>query len=109
MAAPSVLRHYSSAPTTNVTTNISGAVAANRALAVSKICVANLDATSSTFDLMVGAASGQAVKIASQVTLAAGQVYTETGLVVLAGESVFLYTNNGGHVAVNVFGEEVDN
>lgn len=109
MASAPSLKHYSSAPVTNVTTNITGAVGAARALVVSKITVANLDATSSTFDLMVGAAGGQAVKVASQVTLAAGQVYTETGLVVLTGESVFLYTNNGGHVAVNVFGEEVDN
>jgi hypothetical protein len=47
--------------------------------------------------------------IAYDTPLAAGQVYTETGLVVATGEKVQAYfsTTNGGHV--QVFGEEVDN
>lgn len=109
MANP-LLRHYQTATFgagSNV--NVSGVVGANRALAVSKITVANLAGASVTFTLHVGAAASSATQIGTSITLAAGQVYTETGLVVLAGESIFASTTTTNGIAVNVFGEEIDN
>lgn len=104
MAASSLKRYSVLAFTANTTTDITTTVPANRALVVSKITVSNTSGAATTFRLFIGGTA-----IAYDTPLAAGQVYTETGLVVATGEKVQAYfsTTNGGHV--QVFGEEVDN
>lgn len=111
MPAPS-LKHYKSVLALSTWTNVSGAVAAGRALVISKITVANNGSASVTFFLQIDTASATAAgDIAASVALAPGEVYTEAGVVALAGESVFAYASTGttNTLKVHVFGEEVDN
>jgi hypothetical protein len=99
--AAATLRHYSAALTnTSATTLVT--VPASRALVISKIVVAASGAA--TVTLTVG---GQ--DIATALPLTAGQVYTETGLVALAAETVTATASAGNTLIVHVFGEEVDN
>lgn len=101
MATPT-LRHYSSSLTTTAATTVVSAVPTARALVISKICVAA--SGTSTITLTIG---GQ--PIASTFSLTAGQVYTETGLVALATETVVATAGTASALVVSVFGEEVDN
>lgn len=100
--AAATLRRFGVPLTTTGATTIVSAVATARALVVSKIVVAA--SGSSTVTLTVG---GQ--PIASAFTLTAGQVYTETGLVVLATETITATAGTANTLVVSVFGEEVDN
>lgn len=110
--APPSLKHYAAVSGNASTwTPIHAAVGAGRALVISKIVVANGSVGTCTFNLAIGDSgnTGQ-TNIARDITLAAGQVYTETGLVAVAGEYVRVAASiGGGGVVVNVFGEEVDN
>lgn len=96
------LRHYSVALTTTGSTSVVSAVATARALAISKITVAA--SGSSTITVVVG---GQ--PIVSGLSLTAGQVYTETGLVLLTTETVTVTAGTPNVLVVSVFGEEIDN
>lgn len=114
MAAPSSLKHYGlSHAGGSAWSNASGgaAVAAGRALVVSKVTVANTStSTAYTVSLSVGAAGSGAAGLIAQVSIPPNSVYTETGVVVLAGESLFAMTAAPTDaIRVNVFGEEVDN
>lgn len=104
MPAP-ILRHVSNLPGTVVTdVTLLAAVPTARAVVVSKLLVANYSSSASSFHLFVG---GQGV--AFSIPLAPGEVYTETGLVVLAGETVVVRQLTASTLAFHLFGEEVDN
>lgn len=105
MAAP-ILRRYSAtvSAVANAFTAVGSAVPASRALVISKITVTNGTAASSTFTLRVGGAA-----VAQSVALGPGGVYTENGLVALAGESVDCSASVASSLVVSIFGEETDN
>lgn len=104
MPAP-ILRRYAAGPTVaNTDTTLVPAVPAARALVVSKVVVSNYSAVTVKFILFVAGAG-----IASGVTLAPGDNYTESGLVVLAGETMVVRSSHGEAIICSVFGEEVDN
>lgn len=105
MPAPA-LRHYQLQLSNGVQTLV-GAVPAGRALVISKIIVTSLSGTAITFGLQVGANNTNSW-IAQNVPLNSGEVWTETGIVMLAGE-VILLTGSAATGTVSVFGEEVDN
>ena len=96
------LRRYSAALTTTGATTIVPAVAASRALVISKICVAA--SGTSTITLTVGGAV-----VAAAVPMTANAVYVETGLVVLASETVTATAGTASMLTVSIYGEEVDN
>lgn len=100
MPAP-LLRRYASSLTTTSPFTVVAAVASARAL-VGKILVAA--SGSSTITLTVGGTN-----VVTALAMSAGQVYTETGLVVLAGETVTATAGTASQLVVTVFGEEVDN
>ncbi len=96
----SALRRYSATlSTTTATTLVT--VPAAKAL-VAKILVAATG--SSTVTLTVGGAV-----IMSNMPLSAGQVYSETGLVAVAAETIVATAGTANVLTVSVFGEEVDN
>ena len=85
MAAPKLVHYTVNGSTTGLLTLVP-AVPAGRSLVIAKILVQNYHASASTiFGLNVGG-----IGIGSNMTLAPGQVYTQGGLVVLAGETVQL-------------------
>jgi hypothetical protein len=99
--AASALRHYSLAlSATGITTVCT--VPSARALVVGKILVAATGA--STISLYV---NGNL--ICANLPLSNGQIYTETNLVALAGETIQANASIAGLLSVHVFGEEVDN
>lgn len=104
MANPLLRRAGLATFVANTDTTVLAAVPANRAVAISKITVSNITGAAVTFRLLVGG-----FHVAYDLTLNAGQVYTETGLVALTGETVQARTNTTNGIAVEVFGEEVDN
>lgn len=104
MANP-LLRRYAVAPATVAAANTQYTaltVAAPRALAISKITVVPTAAL--TFRLWVGGEY-----IAYDVALTVGETFTESGLVVLATETVTIQSSVIGGLTLQVFGEEVDN
>jgi hypothetical protein len=107
MAAP-VLRHYTAV--SNATANTFDTVLtvpANRALVISKIVVVNnLGSGSTTFNVRAG---GVGKSVTGVVTLPFGQTYTETGIVLVAGEILDHSSGNASGTVIHVFGEEVDN
>lgn len=108
----SSLKHYAAtnpASANTVFDAMGAAVPATRALVVSKIVV--VSAVAQTVALYLGSSATSTTVIAWALSLSAGQVYTETGLVVLAGERIYAQTNNAvaTNLVVAVFGEEVDN
>lgn len=126
MAAP-VLRHYASEYNrADIGVRYRAAtptVPATRALVVSKATVM-VDGASVGLFLWIGPSAGLAIGAEVPATpvsgniirnsgLNNGEVYTETGLVIPAGEVLAIYcggtANQTTFVAVNVFGEEVDN
>lgn len=109
--AASVLRHYrgQANATPGAASGVCGPIPAGRALVISKITVANTSSTTAaTVTIYVGSNTATDY-IAVNVSVAAGQVYTETGLVALAGEYVGFTSNVASNLVVNLFGEEVDN
>lgn len=107
MAVP-VLRRYGSgafAAGLGTTTTIVAAVPANRALVVSKIVVANSAAASVKFNIIVAGAT----YLVNGMSLPVNQVYTETGLVLVAGDTLVASTDTANGISVTLFGEEVDN
>ncbi len=104
MANPLLRRASVAAFTANTDTIVLAAVPANRAVAISKVVVANTSGGALTFRILVGGAA-----IAYDLSLAAAQVYTETGLVALTGETVQARSSVLNGITVSVFGEEVDN
>lgn len=101
MAAVLLRRSSVSLTTTSATTVVS-AVPASRALVISKILIAA--SGSSTITITVGGSP-----IVSGLALTAGQVYTETGLVLLTTETITATAGTASVLVVSVFGEEVDN
>lgn len=102
MPAP-ILRRYATTPA-NTAATTAVTVPAARALVISKITCANVSATAASITVTIGGAG-----IVAGLSLAPGQVYTETGLVALAGEAVACTTTVASAISFMVHGEEVDN
>ncbi len=100
--AAAILRRYSAALTTTAPITIVSAVPTARVLVIGKILVAAGGA--STITLTVGGAN-----IATNFALSAGQVYSETGLVLLATETITATAGTASQLVVSVYGEETDN
>src|SRR5689334_20085540 len=101
MAAP-ILRHYKArgSATGGTAVDVTGAVPAGRALVVSKIIVECDSSAGGVTSLHAGTGTTTAELIA-YLLLQANQVYTETGIVLLAGESLRVtssVSNAGGTV-----------
>lgn len=111
MPAPKLRHDKEIAGTANTATPVLPAViAAARALVVSKLTVSPQINASMTFSIQITSNGNfTSTFIARDVPLAFGETYTESGLVVAAGETVFVYCSVANGVSVNVFGEEVDN
>ncbi len=96
----SALRRYSATlSTTTATTLVT--VPAAKAL-VAKVVVASSGTSAITLT------AGGSV-ILTGLTLSPGQVYSETGVVVVAGETITATAGTANVLSVSVFGEEVDN
>lgn len=115
MAAPKLV-HYTSTShaTANTAAGAAPVPAAGRALVIAKITVvvgAGGTPTPVTFSLGVGSGSNTdpSFHIANGVTLAAGEVYTESGIILVAGDLLFSLASVSSGIRINVFGEEVDN
>lgn len=107
MAAPS-LKHYSVATTVSVTAPVGTAPAAGRALVVSKVTLTNIGSVTATGIYLYAGTEVGANAIVAGLALAVGETYAETGVVLAAGEQ-FRAFGAGAALAVNVFGQEVDN
>jgi hypothetical protein len=97
--AASTLRRYSSVLPITSTTLVT--VPTARALVVSKILISS--AGTATVTVLVGGANILTLPMTS------GQVYTETALVVLAGETITATASLAATITLSVYGEEVDN
>jgi hypothetical protein len=112
--AASALRHYvavaSTAPSTVVAIT-SAMVPTARALVIGKLVVTA--ATTATYGVYTSPSGGGASTYVMPIqSMTAGAIYSETGLVLTAGEQLVLVVNalgSGGSVWVQIFGEEVDN
>lgn len=106
MAAP-ILRHYVLGTMAAATaTDVFPVVPAGRALVVSKAVVAcALTSGTVSFDLRT---AGDHFLIRGLV-LSPGEAYTETGLVLPAGDNLRVWVGVADGVDVHVFGQEVDN
>jgi hypothetical protein len=100
--AAAALRHYTASLSTTSATTVVPAVATARALVIGKILIAATG--TSTIAVTVGG-----VPIISGMSLNAGQVYTETGLLLCATETLTCTAGTASMIAVSVYGEEVDN
>lgn len=98
-----VLRYYRLIPGTTAQLEVVPAPPAGRALVISKIVVAAFGATG-RFWLRVGGAG-----IAEAIPILPGEVYTETGIVLTAGQNLGTQVETASGCVVSVFGEEVDN
>lgn len=104
MANPLLRRYAQTAFAANTVTDVTPAVAANRAIA-GRAIVCNVTGAATTFDLYVAG-----VLVANDVPLSPGDgPYVEPGLTLLAGEKVTASTPTANSIAVTVCGEEVDN
>lgn len=109
MPNPLLKRYFLGVIAATTWTSAMGAVVgANRAL-VAKVVVVNTTAAAVTFSLGIAAAVGNGGKFADSITLNPGEVYTETGLVVAAGEQLNAWSSVANAIGVTVTGEEVDN
>lgn len=108
MAAPTLKRFTAnSSATANTAVVVVPAVGATRALVISKIVVSNVSGNSAVvFSLLI---NGTAIAPAVNVPLLAGEVYGETGVVLVAGDTLQVQSTVASGVQVNVFGQEVDN
>lgn len=108
------LRHYSAVPAAAATfTYVTPALVAGRALVVSKVIVTqNLgnNASDMTFAIGIGDGTNQpaAGYIINGLAISPGQAYTETGLVLVGTDRLWVYQTTTGAVSIscNVFGEE---
>lgn len=109
MPAP-ILRHYKVASgAANTAFNVTGVVPPNRALVVSKVIAASGTSASQNISLFAGVDT-TAVNAIAYPTLAGAEIYTESAIVLLAGESLFAMTSGTAtQLIVSVFGQEVDN
>lgn len=110
--ANAVPRHYAvKLSTTAANTAVNAlTVPANRALIISKVLVTNFGGTIGGLLIDVFAGSvAQEYYILASYSINNGETYTETGLVLLAGETcqIRCTTANAG-INMQVFGEEVD-
>jgi hypothetical protein len=106
--AAAALRHFQTALSTTSTTSVL-TVPASRALVVSKLLVAYQGGgTAATMTLYAGSGGVSSIILYS-LSMNTGQVYTETGIVLLATEQILAQSNTAGVFSVHVFGEEVDN
>lgn len=107
MALPLLRRIQLSAMAAATNTNIlPAAIPAGRAFVISKVTVANQTGATLTFTLFI---TGSGAPIAQTVSLAVGQVYTEAGIVLTAGDNMGINCSVANGVAVHLFGQEVDN
>jgi hypothetical protein len=92
-------------------TAITAITPASRALVISKLVVVVATGSSASFHLSIGATGGGNNYIATNLAITNAQNYTETGLIVPAGEYLWLAgaSTGTGVVSCVVFGEEVDN
>lgn len=109
MAAPT-LKHYSAQTgAINTFVTVVPLVPAGRSLVVSKVAIVAV-ASGAQFSMTVGPDQGTTRFIVFGMPLATGEQYTETGLVVLAGESLAVAGLGAADAfRINVFGQEVDN
>lgn len=110
MAARSLKRYGVSSAAIGVHVSVQGAaVAAARAQVLNAI-VTNGTAGPVQFHLSVGAVGGGNNYIAISVSLNPGDVYKETGVVVLAGEQLWVASVGVANAVIcQASGEEVDN
>jgi hypothetical protein len=108
-----IFRMYQSAGSAaeNTAVNVTGLVPANRVLIVSKLTVTSIIPASHNITIIIQATNGSGYYIANAVPLVPGDVWTETGLIIPAGQGIWIATNlanAGGTDHTTVFGEEVD-
>lgn len=112
MPAP-ILRCYQHAPPNNSvwSSPMPALIAAGRALVISKITVCSLIGGNQKFSLAIAPTNTPtaAQYIVGGMVLGPGEVFTETGLVVLPGLAIYALTDVSMGIAVSVSGEEVDN
>jgi hypothetical protein len=96
-----LLRHTGGNLTTSQATYVN-TVTVGRALVISKLTVA-ANAACSVSVYCAG------YPILNALPMTAGQVWSESGLVVVAGESLTAVTTVASSAYINIFGEEVDN
>jgi len=112
MPAP-ILKHFRvGTSAANTWTNVMGPVAANRCLVISKLTITQTN-VNGTFSIAVTTtapptAPGFADYLVLSCPINIGEQYTETGLVVPAGEYLAISASTSG-LAVGVFCQEVDN
>lgn len=107
MPAPLLRRITGNTSAANTLTAVGGAVPVNRAFVASKVVlVNNTGGTIKVSQALFGGAH-----FATGISLAPGELYTESGLVALGGDTVCqVQTDTAGTaLLVSVFGEEVDN
>lgn len=107
MANP-ILRSYviTSSATPSTWTALGSPVPTGRALVVSKLIVANLQGIAQAFGIRNNVTTG---RIASSVPLDIGDVYTESGIVLIAGHFLEVWSSIASGITVTLYGEEVDN
>lgn len=99
-----VFRHYQALPTSTAAATFVNALPANRVLVVSKLSIANVQGSSAgTATLGIGSTN-----LIAGLSLNPGEQWTETGLVVLATETVYYQMSLANVFAIHIFGEEVD-
>lgn len=105
MAAPKLRRYAAlTGGAANTIEGVTPVVGAGRALVVGKVTVANAAGVALTFTLRIGAGNSVALSVA----LNPGEVYTETNLVILAGERLEHSCSVAGGIVTHVYGQEVD-
>ena len=104
MAAATLRRYSGGIFAANTLTTVVPAIPAGRALVIGKIIVANVSGAQLTFGIAVGG-----VFVASAISLAPSEVYTESGLVMVAGDNAQVTVTIANGVVASFYGEEVDN
>lgn len=111
--AASALRHYTATATgsTILTPINSTTIPTARALVIGKIIISS--ANTATYGAYTAPSGGGAAFYFMPLqSMAAGAIYSETGLVLTTGEALIVAVTalgTGGSVWVQIFGEEVDN
>lgn len=112
MPVPILRRYGTSTIPAAVTTAVTPVVPAARALVISKLIINNLGSVGIVnFALYAGPSGNNAETIAYSIPFSPGDIYTESGLVLLAGEAIRIYVFGtvANILSVVVHGEEVDN
>lgn len=112
MAAP-VLKHVRVQTSATANTIVyTAAVPAGRAWVISKLAFGWASSAVGTFTLYYGSTGDGTTILNGQTPLSQGQVWTETGIVLEAGEKIGIsvnVSNAGGVGMLHLFLEEVDN